>query len=108
MRYATALFFAFIIVLGTASLWAHGGNDHIMGTVTAIDANHIEVKTPKGETISLQLSEKTMFYSKNTPPPNGRPRVGDRVVIDARKDGGALKALEMEFSTPTAQSKEKK
>jgi hypothetical protein len=76
-----------------------------MGTVTAIDATHIEVTTPKGESISVQLSEKTTYFSKNTTPSNGRPRVGDRVMIEAGKEGTALKALEMEFSTPSAQPK---
>ena len=84
--------------------WAHGGNQHVMGTVIAIDPNHIEVKTPTGETISVQLSDKTTYHSKNTPQVSSRPRIGDRVVIEAGKEGAGLKALEMEYSAVSGRS----
>ena len=86
--------------------WAHSG-DHVMGTITAIDANHLDVKTPQGGTVSITLTDKTAFASKNTSP-TPRPKVGDRVVIDVVKDGNGLKALEMEFSTPGDKAKSSK
>ena len=87
--------------------WTHGGNQHVMGSVTAIDATHLDVKTPEGKTVSVMLTDKTTFASKNTPP-TPRPKVGDRVVIDVVKDGNGLKALEMEFSTPGDKAKSSK
>ena len=34
------------LFISTASL-AHGADQHVLGTVMAIDARHVEVKTPK-------------------------------------------------------------
>jgi len=93
-------------ILSASSGWAHEGI-HVMGIVTAIDATHLDVKTPQGGTVSVTLTDKTAFASKNTPPAP-RPKVGDRVVIDVVKDGNGLKALEMEFSTPGDKAKSSK
>lgn len=100
-----AILIAFLSIFSASPAWTHGGNQHVMGTVTAIDVHHLELKTPKGETVSVQLTDKTEYVSKNTPPANGRPRVGDRVVIDVVKEGNSLRALEMEFSTPGTNTK---
>jgi len=86
-------------IVSSSPSWSHGGNEHVMGTVTAIDAAHLEVKTPQGATVSIKLTDKTEYASKNTPP-MPKPRAGDRVVIDVVKDGNELRALGMEFSTP--------
>ncbi len=98
MRNVLALLIVCFSILFTSSGWTHEGI-HVMGIVTAIDANHLDVKTPQGGAVSVTLTDKTAFASKNTPP-TPRPKVGDRVVIDVVKDGNGLKALEMEFSTP--------
>jgi hypothetical protein len=87
----------FLMLWGSPA-WAHSG-DHVMGTVIAIDAAHFDVKTPQGETVSIKLTDKTTYASKNMPPAP-KPRVGDRVVIEAVKEGTGLRALGMEFSTP--------
>jgi hypothetical protein len=92
-----AMLAVFLASLGGAPLWAHGGLLHVMGTVTAIDASHIEVKTLKGDTISLQLIENTRYYSKNTQPASSPPRLGDRVLLHAGKEDAALKAVEVKY-----------
>lgn len=107
MRNVLATLIACSLILFASTGWAHGGNQHVMGTVAAIDATHLDVKTPQGETVSVTLTDKTTFASKNTPP-TPRPKVGDRVVIDVVKDGNGLKALEMEFSTPGDKAKSSK
>lgn len=45
-------------VLSASSGWTHDGM-HVMGTVTTIDANHLVVKTPQGEVVSMMLTDKT-------------------------------------------------
>ncbi len=102
-----SIFIASLSILCAAQGWAHGGNEHVMGTVTAIDASHLDVKTPQGSTVSIKLTDKTEYASKNVPPAP-KPRVGDRVVIDVVKDGGGLRALGMEFSTPGEKPKPSK
>jgi hypothetical protein len=51
---------AVALVLARAPVWAHEGHVHtIMGTVTALDAKVIKVKTPSGEVLSIALTGKT-------------------------------------------------
>ena len=100
-----AILVAGLSMVSVSPGWAHGGNEHVMGTVTVIDTAHLEVKTPQGATVSIKLTDKTEYASKNTPP-TPKPGVGDRVVIDVVKDGNGLKALGMEFSTPGGKHKQ--
>lgn len=77
---------------------AHGTGQHVLGVVTAIDAVHIEVKTPKGQAVSVRLTDKTQYKAKNLRRTKNTPQVGDRVVIEAEKDDKGLIATEVHFS----------
>ena len=88
---------------------AHGSGQHVLGTVTAIDGTHIEVKTPKGATVSVNLTKHTRFKEKGNPKSAEPPSIGDRVVIEAtrdEKDKTVLTATEVHYSAakhaPTA------
>ena len=39
---------------------AHADSQHVLGTVTVIDATHVEVKTPKGKTVGVQLNKQSL------------------------------------------------
>jgi Domain of unknown function (DUF5666) len=78
---------------------AHGDSQHVLGTVTDIDATHVEVKTPKGKTVDVQLNKQTRFREKGKPKGVNMPAVGDRVVIEATKDNKELIAIEVHFSS---------
>jgi hypothetical protein len=73
-------------LLLSPAAFAHGTGQHVLGTVTAIDATHIEVKTQKGTTVSVALTKQTRFKEKGNPKSIEPPSVGDRVVIEATKD----------------------
>jgi hypothetical protein len=88
----------FACLLAAPLTWAHGTGQHVLGTVTAIDAQRIEVKTPKGKTVDVQLNKQTRFKEKGNPKGTNLPSVGDRVVIEATKDDKALTATEVHFS----------
>jgi len=88
------------VFISTAS-FAHGTGQHVLGTVTAIDATHIEVKTPKGRTMNVQVNKQTRFKEKGNPKSANVPVVGDRVVIEATKDDNVLLAIEIHFSAAT-------
>jgi Domain of unknown function (DUF5666) len=79
---------------------AHGSDEHVLGTVTAIDATRIEVKTPKGTSVTVKVNDQTRFISKAVKRPKGPPQVGDRVVIDVTKDGAVMTATEVQYSNP--------
>lgn len=96
MTYRWLLALTFLFMCSTAS--AHGTGQHVLGTVTAIDAGHVEVKTQKGATVSVKVTKDTRFKEKGKSKSAERPAVGDRVVIEATKDNNVLTATEVHFS----------
>ena len=77
---------------------AHGTGQHVLGTVTAIDQKHLEIKTAKGATVDVQINKQTRFKEKGNPKGTNVPAVGDRVVVEATKDNNVLTATEVHFS----------
>jgi len=86
------------ILLMSATVFAHGSSQHVLGTVTAIDEKHIEIKTPKGAPVSVKLTKQTRFKEKGNPKATEPPTVGDRVVIEATKENKILTATEVHYS----------
>ena len=82
-----------------STAFAHGTGQHVLGTVVAIDAKRLEVKTQKGTTVEVQINKQTRFKEKDRPKSTNLPEVGDRVVIEAIKDDKALTATEVHFSS---------
>lgn len=83
----------------TSPAFGHGTGQHVLGTVVAIDAKHLEVKTQKGTTVEVQINKQTRFKEKDHPKSTNLPAVGDRVVIEAIKDDKTLTATEVHFSS---------
>jgi hypothetical protein len=94
LRYILAV----ILICTPAWVAAHGSGQHVLGVVTAIDTVHIEVKTPKGQSVSVRLTDKTHYKAKNLRRTTKTPQVGDRVVVEAEKDDAGLVATEVHFS----------
>ena len=73
---------ALVLALSAGAL-AHGGNDHVRGTVASISGDLITVQLADKSTKALKIDAKTEFESAA-----GKPfkladiKVGDRVVID--------------------------
>ena len=83
--------------------FAHGTDQHVLGTVMAIDAIHVEVKTPKGQSVDVQVNKKTRYKDESNLKGANVPEVGDRVIIKAtkgdKKGDPVLLATEIHFST---------
>ncbi|GJL49679.1 MAG: hypothetical protein NPIRA01_09060 [Nitrospirales bacterium] len=86
--------------LTTSSLWAHGGNEHVLGTVTESSADHVVVKTPKGKSVSITIQAQTSFQQDGVETKDARPQVGDRLVAEVSKDGEEFVGKEIRFATP--------
>ena len=70
-------------VLALTPLSAHDGHVHwVMGTVTARDAKHLEVKTPSGEVLSIAINAKTSATRNKKKVDLREVAVGRRVVVD--------------------------
>ena len=92
------LIVAFTCVLISTASFAHGADQHVLGTIMAIDSNHVVVKTSKGQTVDVRINKKTQYKDGRNPKEANMPEVGDRVVIKATKDGKILLATEVHFS----------
>src|SRR5437588_10957412 len=64
-----------------APLFAHGGFDHVIGTVTKVDNNVMTAKTTKGD-VDVKLNAQTELSrgDQKTPPEDLKP--GTRVMVD--------------------------
>ena len=65
---------------------AHGGAEHLMGTISAIENDHLILKTTDGKTISVMIGLKTKYLKGKAAVTKADLTVGSRVVIDATKD----------------------
>lgn len=78
--------------------FAHSADHHVLGTIMAIDATHVEVKTSKGQSVTVRVNKKTQYKDQRNPKDANVPEVGDRVVVKAIKEGKVLLATEIHFS----------
>lgn len=88
----------FVVLFFYASVLAHGGKPHIMGTVTTLDAQHLIVQTKEGKTISIRLQSETKYRTGKATAAGADLKVGDRVVVDMTGKGDTLTASEIRFS----------
>ena len=83
-RYAACLFSIAMISVGLA--WSHGGNEHIMGTITAINGDHVTVQTQEGKSVMVILGKTTKYFIDKKAAKVTDMQVGSRVVVDAKMD----------------------
>ena len=75
-----------IIVLAlfsTINLFAHGGEEHVTGTVTGVSDSSVTVKTTAGKVETVGFDAKTTFERAKKTVQKSDITVGDRVVIHA-------------------------
>ena len=86
------------VVLFAGLTFAHGDEQHIMGTVTKITETTITVEvTPKQgktekTTVTVNVLSSTKFEKMDAPATMKDLKLGDRVVIHAAKKGEKLEA----------------
>ena len=62
-------------------LIAHGGFDHVIGTVVKIENNVLTVKTAKGD-VDVRLNEKTEITRNDQKAQIADLKPGTRIVVD--------------------------
>jgi hypothetical protein len=87
-----------VLILSTLA-FAHGNQQHVMGTVAKIDGVSITIKTTDGEAKTVMIVADTKFVKGSSPATQKDLRVGDRVVIHAKPEGGMLHATEVKIGT---------
>jgi hypothetical protein len=85
MKIVFRMFIFTSILIFSSVVWGHGDAAHVMGTVTAIEADHVIVKTTKGQTLSLAFQPNTVFQQDGIHRKDARPQIGDRLVAEVTK-----------------------
>ena len=70
-----------VMLLLAAFAFAHGGFDHVMGTVVKVEGNILTVKTMKGD-VAVKLDEKTELMKADQKAQVADLTPGVRVVVD--------------------------
>lgn len=103
--------FALLAVLALAILpaivSAHGGEEHVIGTVTKISDTSVTVKTTAGKIIEVGFDAKTTYARAKVPTKKTDVKVGDRIVIHAVEVNEKLVAHTVELGAAAAASKSK-
>ena len=83
-RSIVSLVLTFGLLAGMAL--AHGGAEHLAGTITAIENDHLTLKLTNGKTVSVVIGPKTKYLKAKTAITKADLAVGTRVVVDATMD----------------------
>ena len=99
-RILTCMFVMFALA---AALAAHGGAEHVTGTVKTISPASVTVETVKHEMVTVMLTAKTEVMKSAAKADIKDLKIGDRVVIHAMKNKeGQLEAEEVAFGAVPA------
>ncbi len=75
----------FLILASVQAVFAHGGAEHVMGTVSKISAQSVTVDTTDKKVVEVGLSSKTTYTRDDKKVAATDVKVGDRVMIEAKE-----------------------
>src|ERR1700674_2947203 len=78
---ATALCLSLVLLTFATQMLAHGGFDHVIGTVAKVDNNVLTVKTAKGD-VDVKLNGQTEITRTDQKATVADLKPGTRVVVD--------------------------
>lgn len=97
-KITAALIVAFAAVAGIAR--AHEGHDHkVMGKVSAVGAQQIEVETADGKKVTAALTAETKYSRDKTAVVQADVKVGERVVVVVVEEKGVQRAKQVLLGT---------
>lgn len=86
----------FAMALTPTIALAHGGLEHVRGTVAKVSDQSVTVTTAAGKTVEVLLDAGTTYARADKPIQKSDLKVGDRVVIHAAEKGTTLTAHTVE------------
>src|ERR1700726_1812249 len=81
---------------------AHGGEEHVTGTVTKISDTSVIVKTTDGKTVDVRFHAKATYARGREPVQKTDIKIGDRIVIHAAEVNEKLVAHTVGIGSATA------
>jgi hypothetical protein len=98
-----AIFAIVSLVLLPTMASAHGGEEHVTGTVAKISESSVTVKTTAGKTIEVGFdAKKTTYERAKMPIQKTDIKVGDKIVIHATEVNEKLVAHTVEVGAASA------
>jgi hypothetical protein len=86
------------LALLPAILSAHGGEEHVIGTVTKVSDTSVTVKATTGKIVEVGFDAKMTTYARaKLPTQKSDVKVGDRIVIHAMEVNEKLVAHTVEL-----------
>jgi hypothetical protein len=95
---------ALTLILMTGFVYAHGGMEHVMGTIASISATSITVATTDGKSQTVLLTADTKYAKNDTAIPVSEIKVGDSVVIHATRKANELTAATVKVGASRRQA----
>jgi hypothetical protein len=90
-----------VTMAGTLGLSAHEGHTHVlMGTVTAIDGNRVEIQTKDAKKVSVILKDDTAIRRGNDKAAVTDLKMGERIVVDAEQEKDQFIAKTVRLAVP--------
>lgn len=88
-----------------AGAFAHGDEQHVIGTVASVAKDSITVRTTANKLVTVTVVPETTFSKNKAAAKLADLSVGDRVVIHAKEPSeGKLVADTVQFSAPAAKA----
>jgi len=87
-------------LLAASVALAHGGGEHLMGTVKAINASTITLETKDKKVVTVHYDDQTVFEKSGGKATPQDLKVGARAVVHAMKHGELLHATLVKFGKP--------
>jgi hypothetical protein len=96
-----------VVFLFAVLAFAHGNEQHVIGTITAISGDAVTVQTVTKQSTVVYLSGNTKFTKSGAAATRDELKVGDRLVIHAQKEGDKLMAhtVALGVTNPNVQHK---
>jgi len=89
-----------LALLLAAQIFAHGGFEHVQGTVVKVDNNVLTVKTTKGD-VAVKLNAKTEITKEDHAAKVVDLTAGARVVVEVPEDDKTMTAHSVKIGTAT-------
>ena len=96
----TAVVVLCVALLTPMAAWAHEGHLHkALGTVSAVDGQHVTIKTTDGKTLTVMLDKKTTVTRGKSKLEAAAVKVGERISVDYMEENKMMMAHAIKLST---------
>lgn len=83
-----------VFSLGSRPVMAHGGHEHVVGTIAAVDSQGLTVTTREGKSVRVTVDEHTKYEKDGAPAALRDVAVGQRAVVHVSMSAGGVLVAE--------------